>query len=195
MLGRIAQRLALNAGIPVVSSYHTDFSRYTEAYGVGWLRPSVSRYLAEFHRRSRRVYTPSHVARADLAAIGVHDVEVWGRGVDTRHFSPVRRSEAFPSRGVTTGARSSGLPIIAVPAGGVADHLRDDVNGVACAAEDPGDMAAAIVRLALDRARTRRLGAGARLTAEALDWSIELDALDRSYREITFSALPLGAAG
>ena len=81
-------------------------------------------------------------------------------------------------------AMSSGLPVIAVPAGGVADHLRDDVNGVACAADDAGDMAAAIVRLALDRARTRRLAAGARLTAEALDWSIELDALDRSYREI-----------
>ena len=95
VLGRIAQRLALAAGIPAVSSYHTDFSRYTEAYGVGWLRPSVSRYLAEFHRRSRRVYTPSHVALSDLAAIGVHDVEVWGRGVDTRLFSPGRRSDAL----------------------------------------------------------------------------------------------------
>ena len=28
-------------------------------------------------------------------------------------------------------AMASGLPVIAVPAGGVADHLRDDVNGIA----------------------------------------------------------------
>jgi glycosyltransferase involved in cell wall biosynthesis len=289
VLGRIAQRLARAAGIPAVSSYHTDFSRYTEAYGVGWLRPSVSRYLAEFHRRSRRVYTPSHVARGDLAAIGVNDVEVWGRGVDTHHFSPHRRSEAlraaygsrdtfvllhvgrmaaekgvdriiaafdlarqslpagalhlviagsgpredalresvregvtflgnldrgdvlprlyasadaflFASLTETLGlvvleAMASGLPVIAVPAGGVADHLRDGVNGVACAANDVGDMAAAIVRLALDRPRTRRLAAGARETAEALDWSLELDALDRSYREVAFGGdrpVPLG---
>ena len=87
-------------------------------------------------------------------------------------------------------AMSSGLPVIAVPAGGVADHLRDDVNGVACAAEDTGDMAAAIVRLAVDRAPhppPRRRSA--RMTAEALDWSIELDALDRSYREIAWPDL------
>ena len=35
-------------------------------------------------------------------------------------------------------AMSSGLPVIAVPAGGVADHLRDGINGLACAAEDAG---------------------------------------------------------
>jgi glycosyltransferase involved in cell wall biosynthesis len=82
-------------------------------------------------------------------------------------------------------AMSSGLPVIAVPAGGVADHLRDGVNGLAVAPEDPHDMAAAIVRLALDRGLNRRLAAGARKTAEALDWSVELDNLDRSYRAIT----------
>lgn len=289
VLGRIAQKLARAAGIPSVSSFHTDFSRYTEAYGVGWLRPSVSRYLADFHRRSRRVYTPSHAAKADLAALGVSDVEVWGRGVDTRLFSPHRRSEPlraaygnrdtfvllhvgrmaaekgvdrilaafdlarqslpagalhlviagsgpkedtlresahegvtflgnldrgdvlprlyasadaflFASLTETLGlvvleAMSSGLPVIAVPAGGVADHLRDDVNGLACSADDPADMAAAIVRLALDRVRTRRLAAGARATAEALDWSHELDALDRSYREIAFTDNRPGSLG
>lgn len=280
VLGRIAQRQALAAGLPAVSSYHTDFSRYTEAYGVGWLRPSVSRYLAEFHRRSRRVYTPSHVAKTDLADIGVNSVEVWGRGVDTQLFAPHRRSDAlraayggrdtfvllhvgrmaaekgvdriiaayqlarqslppgaihlviagsgpkedalresaregvtflgnldrgdvlprlyasadaflFASLTETLGlvvleAMSSGLPVIAVPAGGVADHLRDGINGVTCAPSDAADMASAIVRLALDRRYARRLSAGARETAEALDWSIELDNLDRSYREVAF---------
>lgn len=284
VLGRIAQRLAIAEGIPTVSSYHTDFSRYTEAYGVPWLRPTVSRYLAAFHRRSRRVYTPSHVAKGDLAALGVHDVEVWGRGVDTKLFTPDRRSEAlraaYGTRGtfvllhvgrmaaekgvdriitaftlareslppgaihlviagsgpledplrlsvhegvtflgnldrtdvlprlyasadaflfasltetlglVVLEAMSSGLPVIAVPAGGVADHLRDGVNGLACEPNDAAAMASAIVRLVLDRGRTRKLSAGARATAEALDWSHELDALDRSYREIAFDVAP-----
>lgn len=286
VIGRIGQRLAVAAGIPTVSSYHTDFSRYTEAYGVPWLRPSVSRYLANFHRRSRRVYTPSHVAAADLATIGVQQVEVWGRGVDTRQFSPERRSSALRSawgssdtfvlvhvgrlaaekgvdrilaayqqaRGslpfgsvhlvvagsgpredalresvhdgvsflgnldrsevlprlyasadafmfasltetlglVVLEAMSSGLPVIAVPAGGVADHLRDGTNGIACDAADTAGMASAIVRLVLDRALTRRLARGARLTAEALDWSRELDALDRSYREVAFAGVHPG---
>ena len=94
-VGRAGQRAALAAGVPVVSSYHTDFGRYTEAYGVPSLRPVVTGYLARFHRRSRRVYTPSSVARQDLANLGVREVEVWGRGVDTGLFHPGRRSQGL----------------------------------------------------------------------------------------------------
>lgn len=92
MIGRLGQRAAADAGVPLVSSYHTDFSRYTAAYGVDWLRSSVSRYIARFHSRSARVYTPSEHARQDLATMGVSDAEVWGRGVDTDQFHPSRRS-------------------------------------------------------------------------------------------------------
>jgi glycosyltransferase involved in cell wall biosynthesis len=86
--GRLGQRAASELGVPLVSSYHTDFSRYTESYNVPWLRDRVTRYIATFHARSRRVYTPSEHAKGDLARMGVHDVEVWGRGVDTDQFHP-----------------------------------------------------------------------------------------------------------
>src|SRR5512143_3854854 len=66
MIGRLGQIAAGRAGIIRLSSYHTDFSRYTEAYGLPWLRGPVSRYIARFHRRSARVYTPSRPARDDL---------------------------------------------------------------------------------------------------------------------------------
>ncbi len=94
-IGRMGQRAGAKAGIPLVSSYHTDFSRYTEAYGFGWLRRPVSSYLGRFHRRSRRVYTPSTSSRQDLVRLGLTDVEVWGRGVDTELFHPGRRSQAM----------------------------------------------------------------------------------------------------
>lgn len=90
-VGRMGQIAAARAKIPMVSSYHTDFSRYAEAYGKSWLRNSVSAYLSRFHRRSRRVYTPSTGSREDLLPLGVSDVEVWGRGVDARLFHPDRR--------------------------------------------------------------------------------------------------------
>jgi phosphatidylinositol alpha 1,6-mannosyltransferase len=80
--------------VPVVSSYHTDFGRYTEAYGFPWLRKRVSAYLGRFHRRSRRVYTPSTSSREEVERLGASDVEVWGRGVDTELFRPGRRSQA-----------------------------------------------------------------------------------------------------
>lgn len=95
VVGRLGQIAAARHGVPMVSSYHTDFSRYTEAYGVARLRGTVSRYIRRFHRRSRRVYTPSESARDDLAALGVPHVEVWGRGVDIDQFCPARWSGAL----------------------------------------------------------------------------------------------------
>ena len=62
-IGRAGKAAAAKRGIPVVSSYHTDFARYADAYGAGWLKRAVRGYIARFHRSSRRVYTPSSVAR------------------------------------------------------------------------------------------------------------------------------------
>ncbi len=281
MIGRLGQIAAKRAGVVRLSSYHTDFSRYTEAYGMPWLRGSVSRYIARFHSRSARVYTPSEPARGDLNVLGVNDVEVWGRGVDIAAFTPDRRSQMlrtaygvdnsivllhvgrlaaekgvdkivkafllarqslpagtvrlmiagagpeekllrdlagpevlflgvldrarmlprlyasadaflFSSLTETLGlvvleAMAAGLPVIATPAGGVADHLRDDENGIAVPPYDVERMASAIVALALDTERRKRLSIGARQTAERLDWEAELDRLDESYRNVLAS--------
>jgi glycosyltransferase involved in cell wall biosynthesis len=81
-------------------------------------------------------------------------------------------------------AMASGLPVIATPAGGVADHLYDDVNGIAYPPNDVDALARAMVALALDRARLRRLATGARATAERLGWETELDRLDAIYRDV-----------
>jgi glycosyltransferase involved in cell wall biosynthesis len=278
-IGRAGQLAAARAGLPSVSSYHTDFAQYAEAYGAGWLRALVSRYLGRFHARSRRIYTPSSASRKTLLSLRSRlDVEVWGRGVDTELFHPGRRSpelraafgmgsrytflyvgrlapekrveqvvaafrlasEMLP-RGVIhlvlagTGPRevelrkaapagvtflgaldrlsrlpdlyancdafvfasvtetlglvvleamASGLPVVAVPAGGVADHLRHGENGLGCREGDVKAMAHAMVALAGDYALSRRLARGARRTAEQLSWDREMERLDESYREV-----------
>ena len=277
-LGRMGQRSAARAGLPCVSSYHTDFGRYAVAYGAPRLRRAVTRYLARFHGRSLRVYTPSTASRHDLHELGVERVEVWGRGVDIAVFHPGRRSQAMRAalgmgsrftflyvgrlaaekrvdlvidafrlastlvpRGVlqlvvagtgpceaelrasappgvvflgvldrhqrlpdlyancdafvfasvteTLGlvvleAMASGLPVIAAPEGGVRDHVRDGVNGLTYPAGGAWALAQSMVRLAGEWELTRRLGAGARRTADALSWEGELDRLDASYREV-----------
>jgi phosphatidylinositol alpha 1,6-mannosyltransferase len=286
-IGRAGKAAAARRRVPVVSSYHTDFASYAEAYGARWLRRAVSRYIARFHRSSRRVYTPSRVAREDLLRLGLTDVEVWGRGVDTETFHPGRRSEALRAalgmgsrytflyvgrlaaekrvaqvldafrvasemvpRGVihlvmagagpreaelraaappgvtflglldrrsrlpdlyancdafvfasvteTLGlvvleAMASGLPVIAVPEGGVRDHLRDGRNGIACRAGDVSGMALAMVRIATEWGLSRRLARGARQTMEALSWDREIERLDRSYREVVAGSPPAGS--
>jgi glycosyltransferase involved in cell wall biosynthesis len=81
-------------------------------------------------------------------------------------------------------AMASGLPVIAAPAGGVADHLRDGANGLAYPPGDTRAMARAIMALVRSPALVRRLGEGARRTAEGMSWALELDRLDASYREV-----------
>jgi phosphatidylinositol alpha 1,6-mannosyltransferase len=278
LIGRLGQVAAQRADLPIVTSYHTDFSRYADAYGAPWLRPTISGYLARFHARALRTLTPSAAARADLLALGIQDVEVWGRTVDTEVFSPNRRDanlrrrvgtedsvlfvhvgrlaaekgvhhivEAFhlaraslpagairliiagggpeeqnlrasASEGVTflgvldrakhlprlyasadafvfasttetlglvvLEAMASGLPVIAPAAGGVADHLRHEENGLEVAAGSASDMARAMVRIAMDPTLRGTLALGARRTAEGLSWQGELDRLDVSYREV-----------
>lgn len=277
-IARVGQIAARRAGTTLVSSFHTDFGRYAEAYGMPWLRSAVSSHLSRFHRRSKRVYTPSTASREEVLALGVSDVEIWGRGVDVELFHPGRRSldmraalgigsrftfiyvgrlaaekcvesvieayriaREFLPRGMIhlivagTGPReeeiraaappgvtflgflerrsrlpdlyansdafvfasatetlglvvleamASGLPVVAAPAGGVRDHLRDGVNGLTYPEGDVGAMAQAMVRLAGDWALTQRLSRGARKTAEGLSWDREMDRLDRSYREV-----------
>jgi glycosyltransferase involved in cell wall biosynthesis len=277
-IGRMGQIAATRARLPMVSSYHTDFGRYTRSYGIAWMGGPVSSYLRRFHRRSNRVYTPSSVSREQLLRFGIDDVEVWGRAVDTQLFHPGRRSQAMraalgigsrftflyvgrlaPEKGVEhvlesfrlasdllpkgvihlilagTGPReaslraaappgvtflgflerrsrlpdlyancdafvfasvtetlglvvleamASGLPVIAIPAGGVRDHLNDGQNGIACTESDVPAMARAMVRLTGDYGLTQRLSRGARRTAEALDWGREVERLDQSYREV-----------
>ncbi|MEO7967135.1 MAG: glycosyltransferase [Gemmatimonadaceae bacterium] len=69
-IGWLGQRAAIKRGIPIVTSYHTDFSRYTDAYGVGWLASSVSAHLTRFHQRARRTFTASDPARAHFVGHG-----------------------------------------------------------------------------------------------------------------------------
>jgi glycosyltransferase involved in cell wall biosynthesis len=85
-------------------------------------------------------------------------------------------------------AMASGLPVIAAPAGGVRDHLRDGVNGLAYPAGSAHAMAEVMVKLASDGSLARRLARGARLTAEELSWDREIARLDLSYREICGAA-------
>jgi glycosyltransferase involved in cell wall biosynthesis len=89
---------------------------------------------------------------------------------------------------------ASGLPVVAVPAGGVADHLRHGENGLATPEGDVAAMARAMVSLAGDYALARRLSRGARRTAEGLRWDRELDRLDESYREVC-EGRPQAASG
>jgi glycosyltransferase involved in cell wall biosynthesis len=91
-LGFSALAAARRLGIPVISSFHTNFHNYSRHYGIGWLRSSIEGYLRWFHNRTAATLVPTAVLAEALGTQGFRNVQVLSRGVDTRLFSPVRRS-------------------------------------------------------------------------------------------------------
>lgn len=90
-LGWSAVSAARRLGIPVATGFHTRFDFYVGHYGFGALTPLVRQYLARFHRRAQATLVPTGQLAGELNDLGVHDVRVLRRAVDTRRFHPERR--------------------------------------------------------------------------------------------------------
>ena len=92
-LGWSAVSAARRLGIPVATGFHTRFDFYVGHYGFGALTPLVRRYLARFHRRAQVTLVPTGQLASELNDLGVHDVRVLRRAVDTLRFQPDRRDD------------------------------------------------------------------------------------------------------
>jgi glycosyltransferase involved in cell wall biosynthesis len=90
-LGASAAATARALGIPVTSSFHTNFDQYTRDYRIGWFKPVVAAWLRHVHNRTLRTFVPTEDLRARLAAAGYANLRLLSRGVDTALFSPARR--------------------------------------------------------------------------------------------------------
>jgi 1,2-diacylglycerol 3-alpha-glucosyltransferase len=93
-LGLSGLRLARNADVPLVASYHTPTAEYADYLTSGPLATGVEAaarwWERRFFHRSDVVLVPSDPARDHLRAIGVRArVEVVPNGVDTDVFRPV----------------------------------------------------------------------------------------------------------
>ena len=91
-LGLFGRGYARRRGLPLVSSFHTDFPRYAGHYFGAFAVKPTEAYIRWFHAAARLTQTPSEVSRDELHGLGVSRAEVWGRGVDTGWFRPSRRS-------------------------------------------------------------------------------------------------------
>ncbi len=91
-LGASAITAARALGIPVTSSFHTNFHAYTTHYGYASLHRAVLWWLRRVHNRTARTFAPTESLCADLSALGFLNVSVLSRGVDTWQFHPARRS-------------------------------------------------------------------------------------------------------
>jgi glycosyltransferase involved in cell wall biosynthesis len=91
-LGTSAIAAARRLGLPVTSSFHTNFHAYTRHYRCGWLQPLALAWLRRVHNRTLRTFVPTPELAAELSLLGFRGLAVLSRGVDTRQFHPDRRS-------------------------------------------------------------------------------------------------------
>jgi glycosyltransferase involved in cell wall biosynthesis len=94
-LGLVGRRYALRRGLPLATSFHTDFPRYARHYGAPALAPLVWRWLVWFHGAAGLTFTPGEAIRDELRGHGLSSARVWGRGVNPRQFHPARRDAGW----------------------------------------------------------------------------------------------------
>lgn len=96
-LGWSALQAARVLRLPVTSDFRTNFQSYSQHYGVGWLQKPIVAYLRKFHNRTLCTMVPTHAMREQLKTLGFQNLQVVARGVDTRLFTPDKRSAELRS--------------------------------------------------------------------------------------------------
>jgi glycosyltransferase involved in cell wall biosynthesis len=94
-LGVSAVNAARALGIPVTSSFHTNFHLYARHYGFGVLERVVLWWLRWLHNRTARTFVPTPEVKGQLEAKGFHNLSLLSRGVDIEKFNPRNRCEAL----------------------------------------------------------------------------------------------------
>ncbi len=97
-LGLAALRAARRLGLPVASSYHTNFSTYLGKYRLSLLSRMCWRYLRWFHNATGATFCPTPSIRAILEDKGFDSVQIWSRGVDASRFHPELKDNALRSQ-------------------------------------------------------------------------------------------------
>lgn len=94
-LGFSALRAARKLGVPVTSTFHTNFQDYCADYGAAFAGRTMMRYLRWFHNKCALTTVPDQDLIQRLTRDGVERLEMLGRGADTQLFSPEKRSPAL----------------------------------------------------------------------------------------------------
>ncbi len=91
-LGASAISAARALGIPAASGFHTNFQQYVAHYQMPLLERATMGYLRHIHNRSTCTFVPCRDIIRELASCGFENLQLLPKGVDTKLFSPKKRS-------------------------------------------------------------------------------------------------------
>lgn len=91
-MGLFFLRYALKHGIPVITSFHTDFPSYLKSYKLAPFESLLWRYLRFFYNKCRAVFAPTREFQKRLTDHDIRQVKIWSRGIHRENYSPAFRS-------------------------------------------------------------------------------------------------------
>lgn len=89
---------AQDLGIPSVAVYQTEVPAYAARYGMRGLEAVLWNHVRSIHQHASLTLAPSSYTVGQLTDLGVADVRLWARGVDSSRFDPSHRSTAFRAK-------------------------------------------------------------------------------------------------
>lgn len=89
---------AQELGLPSVAVYQTEVPAYAARYGMHGLETVLWNHVRTIHQHASLTLAPSSYTVDQLTGLGVQDVRLWARGVDSSRFHPSHRSAAFRAR-------------------------------------------------------------------------------------------------
>lgn len=92
-LGASAISAARALGIPAASGFHTNFQQYVAHYQMPLLERATMGYLRHVHNRSTCTFVPCRDIIRELESCGFENLQLLPKGVDTKLFSPKKRSQ------------------------------------------------------------------------------------------------------
>lgn len=119
--------------IPVIANYQTDIPTYANHYGFSLFARASQAWLRFIHNKSHLTLVPSSYTLGQLQKAGYKRLKRWGRGVNTSHFNPERRSTVWRER-LLNGRNPQSL--LAIYVGRLANEKRVDL--LLEAAKTPG---------------------------------------------------------
>lgn len=92
-LGAYAARVSKKLAIPSVSIYQTDIAGFAKHYGLTAAHTALRKLVGKIHSSTDRTLAPSTSAVNELLDLGVENVHLWRRGVNSILFHPSEKSD------------------------------------------------------------------------------------------------------
>lgn len=84
--------------VPLVASFHTNVPEYVEALGIGWTRPAAEAAISYLHNQAAVNLCTSGPMVDKAKTMGLRNVKLWPKAVDTDNYRPDRSDPAMRGR-------------------------------------------------------------------------------------------------